>query len=61
MLRIPHNFRKRAIGMFNSGMTMNVVAIKILDFLLVLFDTLGSIFKQQGVRKIDHVVDVRAS
>ena len=27
----------------------------------MLLDTLGNVFKQQGVRRIDHVVDVRAS
>ena len=39
-------------------MTMNVVAMNVL---LVLFDTLGTVFKQQGLRRIDHVVDVRTS
>ena len=55
MPRIPQNLHECAIGMLNAGMTMNV--------LLVLFDTLGKVFKQQRVRKIDHVgpVDVCAS
>ena len=30
-------------------------------FMLILFDTLGNVFKQQGARKIDRVVDVRTS
>ena len=56
MPRIPQNLRKHAIGMFNAGLTMNTVAMK-----YCMFYTLGNVFKQQGVRKIDHVVDVRAS
>ena len=37
---------------------MNAVSMRILDVLLVLFDTLGNVFKQKGIRKIDHVVEV---
>ena len=33
----------------------------ILDVLRVLFDTLSNVFKQQGVRKIDHLEGVRGS
>ena len=59
MLRIPQNLHERAIGMHNAGMTMNAVAMNI--GCSTPFDTLGSVFQQQGARKIDHVVDVRAS
>ena len=60
MPRIPQKLRERGIGMHNTGMTMNAVAMNI-GCSRALFDTLGNVFKQQDVRKIDHVVDVCAS
>ena len=58
MPRIPQNLRERATGMLNAGMAINAVAVNI--GCSTLFDTLGNILKQQGLRKIDHVVDIRA-
>ena len=60
LLRIPKYLRECAVGMLNASMMMNAIAM-INDVLLVLFDTLGNIFKQQGVQKIDYVGDVCAS
>ena len=63
MPRIPQNLHESAIPMLNAGMMMNAVAnlLRILDVLQVLFDALGKVFKQQDVRKIDRVLEVRAS
>ena len=59
MHRLPQNLRERTIGILNAGMTMNAVAMNIgcsnraIRHLRQRF--------QQGVRRIDHVVDVCAS
>ena len=50
MPRIPQNLRERVIGMLNACITMNAFAANIY-VLLVLFDTLGNVFKQQGARE----------
>ena len=60
MTKIPQHLGERAISMLIAGMTMNVVAM-IIGFLLLLFDSLGNVCKQQGIRKNDHVVAVSAS
>ena len=60
MPRIQQNLRERAIGMLNAVMTMNAVAMNI-GCCTRAIPHLGNVFKQQGLRKINHVVDVRPS
>ena len=60
MPRISQNLRERAIGMLYVGMTMNAVLMNI-GCSTHAIRHLRQRFKRQGIRKIDYVMDVRAS
>ena len=59
MPRILQNLCERATGMINAGMTMNDVAINIACSTRAIRHLIGNVFKQEGVWKITHVVNVR--
>ena len=59
MVRVLQNLRERAIGMLNAGIKMNAVATNISCSSRAV--RLDNVFTRQSVRKIDQVVDVRAS
>ena len=61
MSRIPQTLRELAIVMLNAGMTMIAVVMNIGCSTPAIRHLRPNAFKQEGVRKIDHVVDVRAS
>ena len=60
MPRIPQDLHERAIGMLNASLTMNAVAISI-GCSTRAIRHFRQHFQQPSVRKINHLLDVRAS